>query len=122
MKITFINKAFRLLIPLDCLYILIGVGSAFRSPQINRLISFYMLVVFLLNIIVWKYWDSPNLKRTPKWRRVLRFCVWIVLLINVPMLALGAVEERSVFLVVTMIYAVVISGAAFWLSNWRRVT
>ena len=112
-----ISRVFRILIPLNCFYILMAVLSASHSPQTVRFVPFYMLVVFLLNMFVWKYWGSSVLKRSPRWRRVVRLCVWIVLLVNVPMLALGAVEERSASLAAAMFSAALVSGVAFWVSN-----
>ena len=113
---TAIRKLY-ILIPANCFYILSAVHTGLHAPQTIRLLPFYMLAVFLLNCFFWMYWDSPILKRTPAWRRIVRFCVWSMLFIDIPIVALAAVEARSVSLAATAIYTVAFNAVAFWISN-----
>ena len=112
-----VHVVFRVLLPLNCFYVLMGVRSVLHARQTASLVPLYMLVVFLVDMFVWRYWAAPLLKRGPAWRRVVRFSAWIVLLILVPTLGLLAVEQRSILLAGTMAFAGVVGGAAFWLSN-----
>jgi len=81
------------------------------------MVPLYMLVVFVINILILRLWNSPVLKRAPKWRLFARFTAWVILLGFVPVLALIALEERNITAAATVLYAAAIGGAAFWLSN-----
>lgn len=101
----------------DCLYILAAVISILHKAQSARLIFIYMFVVFTINVFLWKYWGSPTLRRKPPWRRIVRFCAWSIFLITIPALTLQAIDTRSIAMMFTIIYSLVIGVAAFWLSN-----
>jgi hypothetical protein len=107
----------RIIFPLDCFYILQAVHSVLHQRQTAHLVPVYMLVVVAANVFVFRYWGALSLKHTPKWRKAARFVAWVVLLIFVPTLSLIAMEEQSLTLAMTVLYAAVLGCVSFWLSN-----
>ena len=107
----------RMIVPLDCFYILQAVHSVLHHPQTAHLVPVYMLVVVAANVFVFRFWGASSLKHAPKWRKAARFVAWVILLIFVPTLSLIALEEQSLTLAMTVLYATVLGCVSFWLSN-----
>ena len=117
MEVRVAKMIIRVMFPLNCFYILQAVHSVLHHPQTAHLVPIYMLVVVAANIFVFRYWSSPRLKGTPKWRKATRFVAWVILLIFVPSLSLIALEEHGLMLALTVLYAAVLGSVSFWLAN-----
>lgn len=90
-----VKMMIRVVFPLNCFYILMAVSAVLHQRASARFVPYYMLVVLLVNMVVWTYWDSQGWKETTRWVRLQRSTSWILLLLFVPILALIAVEERT---------------------------
>lgn len=107
----------RIIFPLDCFYVFQAVHSVLHQPQTAHLVPIYMLVVAAVNVFVFRFWGAARREGTPKWGKAARFVAWVILLIFVPTLSLIALEGQSLTLAITVLYAAVLGGVAFWLSN-----
>jgi multisubunit Na+/H+ antiporter MnhB subunit len=114
------RRILALIIPVNCIYILAIVLSTFRSPEELRLIPAYMISVLAVNWIVWRQWGVPY-GRAMGWKRVVRFCAWVILLVNVPMLALSLVKRPGGALIGSLILSFAFGAGGLWLAKPDRV-
>jgi hypothetical protein len=112
------RRIIAVLIPLNCVYIVAVVLSALRSAEELRRIPVYMLCVLVVNWVVWRQWrPRPG---SGGWKRIVRFCAWVVLLVNVPALGLALVGRPTGSLVGSVVVSFVFGVGGLWLTNAAR--
>ena len=112
------RRVMMVIIPLNCVYVVAIVLFALRSTEDLRRIPLYMICVLAVNWIVWLQW-GPRFEMAG-WKRKMRFCAWVILLVNVPALGLALVDRPTESLIASLILSLGFGAGGLWLANPGR--
>jgi len=101
----------------DVIYILLALATGLRHKEELQRLPYFMLVVFFVNVFIWQFGGSPRAGRVQGWRRTVRFCIWCVVVVSIPMIALDSLEQMDASHIVSMIAAFSVSFIAMWFST-----
>ncbi len=111
------RKVLLAVVALDFVYILFAIVAVLHTSAGTRWILLYIACVFGVDWVLLVYWGKSHPTKTSRLSRVLRFCAWTIVLVNVPMLALAIVEQPSTSLMASLVFSAALGCTGLWIAN-----